>query len=91
VLKSGQPIGKLGFLAAKKKVESPIEKIYKEEKTVDVDMEPSSEFANSNTKKKLYRESESDSDKKLSDTQKSMEDMEINKPTRRNRKRNLIQ
>ena len=40
-------------MAAKKKVESPIKKKYPEEKTIDVEMEPSSDFLNGSAKKNL--------------------------------------
>ena len=62
-MKKDLPVGKLGFAAApakkkdespiKKKVESPIKKKFVEEKIADVDMEPSSDFKNTPTKKKL--------------------------------------
>lgn len=53
-------------------------------------MEPSTEFKNGSTKKKPQRK-ESSSDQLLSDTQEKMEHMEITKPTRRNRKRKLVE
>jgi hypothetical protein len=54
-MKKDLPVGKLGFAAApaKKKVDSPIKKKFVEEKTADIVMEPSSDFKNTPTKKKI--------------------------------------